>query len=121
MATLIPYEFVFDYLPDDIIIRKMFGMYYIYWGKKIMLILRKRINLPEFNGIWVATSTKHHQSLKNDVPELGPFFLAGNEKRGNWLLIQDGTSNFEEAAIIVCKLISHGDPRIGKLTEKAPL
>jgi len=28
---------------------------------------------------------------------------------------------FEEAAIKVCELISGGDPRIGNLTEKAPL
>jgi len=121
MVNSIPYEFVFDYLPDDITVRKMFGMHYIYWRKKIMMILRRRLNEPEFNGIWVATNKKHHESLEKDVPDLGPFFWAGTEQRGNWLLIQDGVDGFEEAAIIVCELISHSDPRIGNLTEKAPL
>ncbi len=42
MTNSIPYEFVFDYLPGDIIIKKMFGMHYVYWRKKIMLILRRK-------------------------------------------------------------------------------
>lgn len=121
MVNFIPYEFVFDYLPDSVIVKKMFGMHYVYWKRKIMMILRNRRNQPEFNGVWVATNTSHHESLQKDVPELGPFFLAGNERRGNWLLIQGDTDGFEEATIKVCELISHGDPRIGNLTEKAPL
>lgn len=121
MANPIPYEFVFDYLPGNIIVKKMFGMHYIYLQRRIMMILRLRLNEPEFNGLWVATNKSHHESLQRDVPDLGPFFWAENEQRGNWLLIQDGVDGFEEAAIKVCKLISHGDPRIGNLTEKAPL
>jgi hypothetical protein len=121
MAAAIPYEFVIDYLPANVMIKKMFGMYYIYWGKKIMLILRNRDNLPEFNGIWVATDKNHHETLKNEVPELGPFFLSGDERPGNWLMIPDDSENFEQAAIKVCELIAHGDARIGKVTEKAPL
>lgn len=121
MANPAPYEFVFDYLPAGITARKMFGMHYIYWQKRILMVLRRRPNLPEFNGIWVATNTVHHQSLQKDVPELGLFFLTGNERRGNWLLIQADVDGFEEATIKVCELITHGDPRIGNLTEKAPL
>lgn len=121
MAHPIPYEFVLDYLPADIIIKKMFGMHYIYWRKKIMLILRRRLNEPEFNGIWVATNKSHHITLQKDVHPLGPFFWDGNEQRGNWLLIPDGVDGLEEACIKICELITHGDPRIGNLTEKAPL
>ena len=120
MANPVPYEFVFDYLPGDIIVKKMFGMHYVYWRKKIMLILRKRDNLPEMNGIWVATNKEYHQSLKEDISEFGPFFIDGDERHGNWLLIQADAENLEEAAIKLCELISHGDPRIGRLTEKAP-
>jgi hypothetical protein len=121
MLNVIPYEFVFDYLPAGITVRKMFGMHYIYWRKKIMMILRRRLNEPEFNGVWVATNKLHHDSLRKDVPALGPFFWGGNEQSGNWLVIRDGVDAFEEAAIKVCELISHSDPRIGNLTEKAPL
>jgi len=121
MVNSIPYEFVLDYLPADVITKKMFGMYYIYWGKKIMLILRKRDNEPEMNGIWVATKKAHHQSLKETIPEFGPFSIEGDERFGNWLLIHNDVEDLEGAAIKVCELISHGDHRIGKVTEKPPL
>jgi hypothetical protein len=90
-------------------------------AKKIMLILRKRDNDPEMNGIWVATSREHHQSLKEEIPEFGPFYIEGDERHSNWLFVNDNTENLEEAAIKLCEMISHGDTRIGKLTEKPPL
>ncbi|HEY2580397.1 MAG TPA: hypothetical protein VGI43_01240 [Mucilaginibacter sp.] len=119
--TTAPFNFVFDYLPTGIVVKKMFGMHYIYIGKRIMLILRKRDNEPEFNGIWVATIKSHHESLKNEIPELGGFFVNGDERHGNWLLIHESVEGFEEAAISICELISHGDSRIGNLTEKSPI
>ena len=118
--TNAPFDFVFDYLPANITVKKMFGMHYIYLGKRIMLILRSSNKQPQWNGMWVATSTDHHQSLKNNIPELGAFFLDGNERHGNWLFLKDNTEDFEGAAIKICELIAHGDARIGKLTEKAP-
>jgi hypothetical protein len=121
MANAIPYEFVFDYLPTGIIVKKMFGMHYVYWGKKIMMILRKRDNESDLNGIWLATAKKHHESLKRAIPELGSFFIDGDERHGNWLLIPGDAEDFEEAAIKICELISHGDQRIGNVTEKAPI
>jgi hypothetical protein len=121
MLPPVPYEFVLDYLPTGIIVKKMFGMHYIYLSKKIMLILRKRDNEPELNGIWVATGKQHHERLRSEVPELGAFFIGNDERHGNWLLIKDDAEEFEGAAIKVCELIIHGDPRIGRVTEKAPL
>jgi hypothetical protein len=120
IMTTLPFDFVLDYLPPGIVVKKMFGMHYIYLGKRIMLILRKRNNEPEWNGVWVATSRAHHESLKNDIPELGSFSFEGDERQGNWLMIPDKAEDFEGAAIKVCELISHGDPRIGKVTEKSP-
>jgi len=119
--TSVPFDFVFDYLPADITVKKMFGMHYIYLGKRIMLILRRRDNEPELNGIWVATGKEHHESLKNNVPELGAFFIDNNERHGNWLFLRDHADDFEGAAIKICELIAHGDPRIGKVTEKPPI
>ena len=75
MAKPVPYEFVFDYLPANIVVKKMFGMHYIYLGKRIMFILRKQDAQSELNGIWIATSKEHHPSLKKDIPELGSFFI----------------------------------------------
>jgi hypothetical protein len=121
MATPIPYEFVLDYLPTGIMVKKMFGMHYIYLGKKLLLILRRQNNESDLNGVWVSTSKAHHQSLMNDVPQLGLFSIVGDERLGNWLLIPPGEEEFEEAAIKICEMISHGDPRIGRLTKKPPL
>jgi hypothetical protein len=115
MIKAVPFDFVFDYLPTGIIVKKMFGMHYIYLGKRIMLILRKSNNQLEWNGIWVATSKEYHESLKNNVPELGSFFLDGDERHGHWLLIKDNAEDFEGAAIKVCEMIAHGDTRIGKV------
>jgi len=119
MIKSVPFDFVFDYLPTGITVKKMFGMHYIYLCKRIMLILRKSNNQPEWNGIWVATSKEHHESLKNNIPEFGPFVLNGDERHGHWLLIQGDAEDFEGAAIKVCEMISHGDARIGKETKAA--
>src|SRR5665213_648586 len=106
MTNAAPFDFVFDYLPTNITVKKMFGMHYIYLGKRIMLILRRRENEPELNGIWIATGKEYHQSLKNNVPELGAFFIDNNERHGNWLFLRDDMDDFEGAAIKICELIS---------------
>ena|ERR1700749_4237977 len=121
MPKLPPFEFVLDYLPAGVVVKPMFGMHYIYLGKRILMILRKSVKEPEWNGVWVATSRAHHESLKNDVPALGAFFLDENDRHSNWLLLKDDAEDFESDAIKVCELITHGDPRIGKATEKPPL
>jgi hypothetical protein len=117
MISQIPFDFVFDYLPDSIVVKKMFGMHYIYLGRKLMLMLRKRNNEPGMNGIWVATNKKHHQSLKADAPGLAPLFI-DDDWHSNWLQLKDDDEVFEDAVIKVCELISRGDPRLGRFTKK---
>jgi hypothetical protein len=120
MANPIPFDFVLDYLPHNIIVKPMFGMHYIYLGKKIMLILRNRINEPELNGVWLATNRKHHESLKEEIQELGPAFMAGDDRESNWLFVHPDNEGFEEAVISICGLITHGDARVGNVTQKPP-
>jgi hypothetical protein len=118
MTKAVPYDFVFDYLPQNVITKRMFGMYYIYLNKKIVLILRKAGKNLDMNGVWVATSKQHHQSLDKEVPALADFVLDNGETHdSDWRLIKDECDDFEEAAIKVCELISHGDKRIGKETK----
>jgi hypothetical protein len=119
--TDIPFDFVLDYLPTNITLKKMFGMHYIYMGKRILLILRKRNNEPQFNGVWVATTRSHHESLKNEIPELVSTSIVGDEQPGNWLLIHESAEDLEGASIKVCDLISRGDGRIGRVTKKSPV
>jgi hypothetical protein len=121
MAQRAPFDFVFDYLPTGITVKRMFGMHYIYWGKRILMILRKSQKEPEWNGVWIATSRDHHETLKAIVPELDAFYLDEYDRHSNWLLLKDDADDFEGPAIKVCELIAHGDPRIGKVTEKPPL
>lgn len=106
MIKLVPYDFVFDYLPGSVIVKPMFGMHYVYLGKKIMLILRNRTNEPELNGVWLATVRKHHDSLKEDIPPLGAAFMAGDERAGNWLFVHPDADGFEEAVIKMSELIA---------------
>ncbi|HVW14471.1 MAG TPA: hypothetical protein VHB54_11625 [Mucilaginibacter sp.] len=114
----VPYEFVFDYLPRNIIVKPRFGMHYIYLNRKIMIILRKVGNNLDMNGIWIATSKEHHTSLEKDIPTLADFVPdSGETHDSNWRLLKDGHEDFEEAAIRLCELISHGDKRIGKETK----
>ena len=115
-----PYDFIFDYLPANVIVSKAFGMYYIYWNKKNMLILRKLSKNVNLNGIWIATVKAHHASLKTEVPGLAQFLLDnGKTHDSDWQLLQENDNNFETDAIKICGFISHGDPRIGKQTGKS--
>lgn len=119
MARTIPYDFILDYLPRDVIVKQTFGMYYIYLDKKIVLILRKLSKNLNFNGIWIATTKEHHESLKLDIPAIAGFVLDNGEMHDSgWQMIREDDDDFEASAIRVCELISHRDKRIGKETNK---
>ncbi|MGN6397230.1 MAG: hypothetical protein ACTHMI_16800 [Mucilaginibacter sp.] len=120
MAKTIPYIFVLDYLPGNVVLKYMFGWYYVYWGKKLMIVLSKIAKRPEWNGIWIATEIAYHEALLRELPELQPFFLEGADKQSNWLLLPYGADDFETSAVKICELISHGDARIGRITKKSP-
>jgi len=120
MKSAPPYEFIFDYLPSNIIVNKTFGMYYIYLHKKNVLILRKLTKNLNLNGIWIATGTEHHASLKAEVPAISNFVLDnGDVHDSGWQMLKEEDDDFESAARKICDLISHGDHRIGKVTKKS--
>jgi hypothetical protein len=118
MAKPVPYDFVFDYLPRNVVVKPRFGMHYIYLDRKIMIILRKAAKNTDLNGIWVATSKEHHRSLTDAIPAMTDFILDNGEMHDSgWRLLKEDDDDFETAAIRVCELISHGDKRIGKETK----
>ncbi|MES2378434.1 MAG: hypothetical protein V4553_17710 [Bacteroidota bacterium] len=120
MKKPVPYNLVLDYLPERIIIRQSFGMYYIYLDKKIVLILRQLRKNLNFNGLWIATKIEAHASLKTEVPAITGFVLDnGKIHDSGWQLLPESAVDFETAAIRVCELISKGDQRIGKETGKS--
>src|ERR1700722_14852462 len=111
----VPYEFVLDALanlPTET--RTMFGCLAVYLGDKIVLILREGRNPPEDNGVWLATTQEHHQSLAREFPNMRSIQLFGNKITG-WQVLPAETPDFEQAALHACELIVARDPRIGKV------
>jgi len=111
----IPFEFVIEALEKlNPRINPMFGCHAIYVGEKIVLILRKREDFEDDNGIWLATTPEHHESLKRDFPSMRSIGLFG-EKVTGWQNLPFDSVDFEESAMRACELILKHDQRIGKV------
>jgi hypothetical protein len=113
----IPYEFVFDGLTSmPVRTNPMFGSTAIYVREKIVLILRERESSPEDNGVWVATTLEHHDSLRKDLPSMRSIaiFSHGRGLTG-WQVIPASEGSFERDVMRACELIVEGDVRIGKI------
>ncbi|HEV2479202.1 MAG TPA: hypothetical protein VGS79_06050 [Puia sp.] len=118
----IPFDFILDYLVRiETTIKPFFGMFSIYAGQKLLLILRDRKNEPELNGIWVPTSKEGLESLQAGLPALRQIYGIGKAKNDAvWLLLPDTAADFERTAITICDLLVHRDPRIGRLSKPRP-
>jgi hypothetical protein len=111
----VPYEFVLDALADlPTETRTMFGCLAVYLGDKIVLILRDGREPPADNGVWLATTEEHHQSLAREFPNMRSIQLFGNKITG-WQVLPADAPDFEQAALRACELIVARDPRIGKV------
>lgn len=111
----IPYEFVLDEIallsPGT---RPMFGCLAVYVEDKIVLILRDKRDLPADNGVWLATTAEHHESLRREFPRMRSIRVLGR-KPTQWQLLPADDPDFEDAALRACRLIRARDPRIGKV------
>jgi hypothetical protein len=111
----VPHAFVLEALaPLSPQTRSMFGCLAIYVGDKIVLLLRDRPDRPADNGVWLATTVEHHESLRREFPNMRSIQLLGKEVTG-WQVLPVDTPDFESAALCACELIVAGDPRIGKV------
>jgi hypothetical protein len=118
--TPVPHEFVLDALaPMSPTTRPMFGCLAIYVRDKIVLILRDKPGQTADNGVWLATTKEHHQSLRREFPNMRSIqVLAKNvsgKKVTGWQVLSADAENFEEAALRACELVLAGDTRIGKV------
>jgi hypothetical protein len=95
----------------------MFGCTAIYVGEKIALILRQKPSHERDNGVWLATTHEHHESLRQDFPNMRSIALLG-ERVSNWQVLPADAPDFEESAMHACELIIAGDPRIGKIPNR---
>ncbi|HLH07772.1 MAG TPA: hypothetical protein VKW78_11085 [Terriglobales bacterium] len=111
----LPHAFVLDALASlDPVTRPMFGCTAVYIGEKIALILRDKATYPGDNGVWLATTHEHHDSLRREFPNMRSIALLG-EKVTSWQVLPADSADFEEAALRACELVIAGDPRVGKI------
>ena len=97
----------------------MFGCHAVYIDEKIVFILRNKQEAKTLrdDGIWVAMLPEHTESLRREYPALRPiemFAARGMKGFTGWLNLPASEDGFEETALALCRLVIHGDPRIGK-------
>lgn len=113
-----PHEFVLDAIdslsPDT---RPMFGCLAVYVKNKIVFVLRDKATSTPDNGVWLATTKEHHDSLLQEFPNMRSIRVLGKSVTG-WQVLPADTPDFESAALRACELVLAGDPRIGKVPER---
>jgi hypothetical protein len=116
----VPHEFVLDALAAlSPTTRPMFGCLAVYVADKIVLILRDKRDEPADNGVWLATTKDHHDSLRREFPNMRSIRVLGRGVTG-WQILPADAPDFEEAAPRACDRLLAGDPRIGKLPGARP-
>lgn len=112
----VPHAFVLEaiapVMPET---RPLFGCVAVYVGDKIVLALRdKPGQTAADNGVWLATTKEHHESLQREFPSMRSIQVLGKEVTG-WQVLPADSPDFEQAALLACELIVAKDPRIGKV------
>src|SRR5262249_45014528 len=111
----IPHAFVLDAISTlSPYTRPMFGCLAIYVKDKIVLILRDKPKNTADNGVWLATTEEHHQSLRREFPNMRSIQVLGKPVTG-WQVLPVDAPDFESSALRACELVLAGDPRIGKI------
>jgi hypothetical protein len=111
----VPHAFVLDAISTlSPYTRPMFGCLAIYVKDKIVLILRDKPTSTADNGVWLATTQEHHQSLRCEFPNMRSIQVLGKPVTG-WQVLPVDAPDFESAAQRACELVLAGDHRIGKM------
>ena len=121
----IPFDFILDLLSPlsqgrmaggEVAVKPMFGCHAIYANGKILLIVRKKEDHTDANGVWIATGKEHHESLKKVLPSMQSVYILSDGKgETGWQMIHEDADDFEESVTKICELILKGDERIGKV------
>ena len=79
----VPHAFVLDAISTlSPYTRPMFGCLAIYVKDKIVLILRDKPKNAADNGVWLATTEEHHQSLRREFPNMRSIQVLGKRVTG---------------------------------------
>lgn len=112
---VVPHEFVLEAVASlSPRTRPLFGCLAIYVQEKIVLVLRDKPDTTVDNGVWLATTIEHHESLRREFPNMRSIKVLGKKVTG-WQVLPADAPDFEEAALHACELIVSRDPRIGKV------
>jgi len=117
-----PFEFVLDALaPIRPRTNPMFGCLAVYVGEEIVFILRDKRKPPADDGVWLATTGQHHESLRREFPNMRSLQLFKTAMT-SWQVLPADAPDFEETALRACELVLARDPRIGKIprSRRAP-
>jgi hypothetical protein len=113
-----PFEFVLEALSAvRYVTRPMFGCLGVYVGEKIVLVLRDKPSSTASNGVWLATTRDHHESLRTEFPSMRSIPALGSGITG-WQILPAEAPDFEESAVRACELILARDSRIGKTPQR---
>ncbi len=111
----VPHGFVLEALAAvSPVTHPMFGCLAVYVGEKIVLILRDKPGPDPDNGVWLATTQEHHESLRREFPKMRSIGVLGKDVTG-WQVLAADAPDFEQAALHACELVLAADPRIGKV------
>jgi hypothetical protein len=111
----IPHAFVLDAIASlSPYTRPMFGCLAVYVQDKIVLILRDKPTNKSDNGVWLATTKEHHDSLRREFPNMRSIQVLGKPVTG-WQVLPADATDFEAAALRACDLVLAADARIGKV------
>ena len=66
------------------------------------------------NGVWLATTIEHHESLRQEFPHMRSIGVLGKDVTG-WQILPATSPDFEESALRASELVMARDPRIGKV------
>ena len=111
----VPHEFVLEAIATlSPRTRPMFGCLAIYVEDKIVFILRDKRDQTADNGVWLATTEEHRESLRQEFPNMRSIKVFGKKVTG-WQVLPSDAQDFEQAALHACELVLTGDPRVGKV------
>jgi hypothetical protein len=111
----VPHEFVLEALASlSPSTRPLFGCLAVYVGPKIVLVLRDKPEPKADNGVWLATTEEHHDSLRREFPNMRSIQVFEKPVTG-WQVLPADAPDFEESAMRACELVLARDSRIGKI------
>ena len=104
-----PLDWVVEELRDQpsYLEKPMFGCRACYLMGELKLVLASADEEP-WNGVLVATSKEHHESLRREIAALAPHPVLGK-----WLYLSEQDEDFERLSGQVIRLILRADTRIG--------